>query len=57
MGKKNIKKNQECWVENCEEEIKEWPYCKKHQQMTLKGHWLKLKVTGIKGFDNTPGRY
>ena len=46
--------NKICWVEGCEEKIKDWPYCEKHRKMEEKGHKLDMKVPGIKGFDNTP---
>jgi len=51
---KEIKKNKQCWVEDCEEVIKEWPLCEKHRKMQDKGHQLKMKVAGIAPFDNTP---
>ena len=51
---KEIPRSKKCWVENCEEELKEWPYCEKHRRMTDKGHKLDIKTPGIKGFDNTP---
>ena len=25
-------RNKICWVEDCEKEIKEWPYCEKHMK-------------------------
>ena len=45
-----------CWVENCNEEIEKGGsfLCEKHRRMELKGHYLRLKVPSIKGFDNTP---
>lgn len=47
---KEIPKNKICWVDGCNKEIKEWPYCDKH----MKSKKVKMKVPGIKGFDNTP---
>lgn len=46
--------NKQCWVENCKQEMIEWPYCEKHRRMSNKGHKLELQKPGIKGFDNTP---
>lgn len=57
MGKETIEKNKMCWVEDCNEKFKEWPYCEKHRRMSERGHDLKVKVAGVKGFDNTPGKY
>lgn len=54
MGKKEISYNKICWVDGCSEEMEEWPLCKKHRRMSDKGHQLKMKVAGIKAFDNTP---
>lgn len=34
--------NKTCWVEGCEEKIKEWPYCEKHRRMSDKGHKLNM---------------
>ena len=51
---KEIPKNKICWVDDCNNEIKEWPYCGKHRRMLDEGHKLKMRVAGIKGFDNTP---
>ena len=51
---KEIPKNKQCWVEDCDTEIEQWPLCKKHRRMQDKGHDLKMKVTGIAPFDNTP---
>lgn len=48
---KEIPRNKKCWVEGCTKEIKNhWPYCDK----CFKKKNVKLKVAGIKGFDNTP---
>jgi hypothetical protein len=50
--KKEIPMNKICWVRGCERRLDEnlWPYCKKCAKKSDK----KLKVPGIKGFDNTP---
>ena len=55
MGKKNIKQNEICWVDGCNnKKLEAWLICQKHFRMQMKGHWIKMKTIGIKGFDNTP---
>ena len=48
---KVIPQNKKCWVDGCNNPWIDWPYCKKHFP---KKKSVRLKVPGIKGFDNTP---